>query len=297
MQKATRGAPSQTVTGIGLMAAGVACLCVNDAIAKALTAGYLPIQILFIRNLVALPIAILIAWRMGGRSALRSHRPATHLVRGALWIGAATLFFTGLSYLGLAEATVLIFVAPVFITALSAIVLKEHVGWRRWTAVLAGFAGVLIVVRPGSATFQAASLFPVATAFLYAALMISARWVDRRESVWTLMLYLTGAGALVSALVVPFFWTPVRAEDVWLFFGIALFGTVGITMMTQAFRFAPAAVVAPFDYTALIWATLLGWLFWGEIPDVLTYAGAAVIIASGVFIVWRESKVATREAG
>ena len=292
MQKATRGAPSQTVTGIALMAAGVACLCVNDAIAKALTAGYLPIQILFIRNLVALPIAVLIAWRMGGRSALRSHRPATHLVRGALWIGAATLFFTGLSLLGLAEATVLIFVAPVFITALSAIVLKEHVGWRRWTAVLAGFAGVLIVVRPGSATFQAASLFPVATAFLYAALMISARWVDKRESVWTLMLYLTGAGALVSALVVPFFWTPVRAEDVWLFFGIALFGTVGITMMTQAFRFAPAAVVAPFDYTALIWATLLGWLFWGEIPDVLTYAGAAVIIASGVYIVWRESKVA-----
>ncbi len=292
MQKATRDAPSRAATGIALMAAGVACLCVNDAIAKTLTAGYLPIQILFIRNLVALPIAVLIAWRMGGRPALRSHRPATHLVRGALWIGAATLFFTGLSYLGLAEATVLIFVAPVFITALSAIVLKEHVGWRRWTAVLAGFAGVLIVVRPGSATFQAASLFPVATAFLYAALMISARWVDKRESVWTLMLYLTGAGALVSALVVPFFWTPVRAEDAWLFFGIALFGTVGITMMTQAFRFAPAAVVAPFDYTALIWATLMGWLFWGEIPDVLTYAGAAVIIASGVFIVWRESKVA-----
>ena len=292
MQKATTGAPSQTITGIALMAAGVACLCVNDAIAKTLTAGYLPIQILFIRNLVALPIAALIAWKMGGRSALRSNRPATHLVRGALWIGAATLFFTGLSYLGLAEATVLIFVAPVFITALSAIVLKEHVGWRRWSAVLAGFAGVLIVVRPGSETFQAASLFPVGTAFLYAALMISARWVDKREFVWTLMLYLTGAGALLSALVVPFFWTPVRLEDAWLFVGIALFGTVGITMMTQAFRFAPAAVVAPFDYTALIWATLMGWLFWNEIPDLVTYLGAAVIIASGVYIVWRESKLA-----
>jgi uncharacterized membrane protein len=126
---------------------------------------------------------------------------------------------------------------------------------------------VLIVVRPGSSTFQAASLFPVATALFYAALMISARWVDRRESVWTLMLYLTGAGALLSALAMPFTWTPVRMEDLWLFAGIALFGTAGITMMTQAFRFAPAAVVAPFDYTALIWATLMGWLFWGEIPD------------------------------
>ena len=100
MQKTLKRARSQTVTGIALMVAGVACLCVNDAIAKTLTAGYLPIKILFIRNLVALPIAILIAWRMGGRAALRSHRPATHLVRGALWIGAATLFFTGLSLLG-----------------------------------------------------------------------------------------------------------------------------------------------------------------------------------------------------
>ena len=186
----------------------------------------------------------------------------------------------------------LIFAAPVFITALSAIVLKEHVGWRRWLAVLAGFAGVLIVVRPGSSAFQAASLFPVATAVLYAALMISARWVDKRESVWTLMLYLTGAGALISALVMPFVWTAVRPGDLWLFFGIALFGTAGITMMTQAFRFAPAAVVAPFDYTALIWATLMGWVFWGEIPDVMTYLGAAVIIASGVYIVWRESRIA-----
>ncbi|GAB4356617.1 MAG: DMT family transporter [Oricola sp.] len=290
MQTAKADARRQALTGIALMCAGVACLCVNDAIAKTLTAGYQPLQILFIRNLVALPIAALIAWKAGGVAALRSHRPAMHLVRGAIWVGAATLFFTGLSRLGLAEATVLVFAAPVFITALSALVLKETVGWRRWAAVLAGFAGVLIVVRPGSATFQPASLFPVATAFLYAWLMISARWVDSRESVWTVMLYLTAAGGLLSAFAAPFAWTPVRAGDLWLFAGIALFGTAGITMMTQAFRFAPAAVVAPLDYTALIWATLMGWLFWDEIPDLLTYAGAAVIIASGVFIVWRESR-------
>jgi drug/metabolite transporter (DMT)-like permease len=292
MQDIAKAARPQAITGIALMCAGVACLCVNDAIAKTLTAGYLPVQILFVRNLIALPIAALIAWRMGGVAALRSHKPAAHLLRGAIWLGAATLFFTGLSYLGLAEATVLIFAAPVFITALSALVLKETVGWRRWAAVLIGFAGVVIVVRPGSSAFQAASLFPVATAFFYALLMISARWVDPRESVWTLMLYLTGAGALLSALAMPFVWTPLRAEDLWLFIGIALFGTAGITMMTQAFRFAPAAAVAPFDYTALIWATLMGWLFWNEIPDLMTYLGAAVIIASGIYIVWRESRVA-----
>jgi drug/metabolite transporter (DMT)-like permease len=274
------------------MAAGIACLTVSDATGKALTAGYPPIQILFIRYLVALPIAVLIALRMGGRAALRSHKPAIHLGRGAILLVAATLFFTGLSKLGLAEATALVFAAPVFITALSAFALGEHVGWRRWTAVLVGFAGVLIIVRPGGAAFQAASLYPVATAFFYAVLMISARFVDPRETVWTLMLYMTGAGAMLSLPVMPFVWTAVRLDDWWLFAAIALFGTAGITMITQAFRLAPAAVVAPFDYTALIWATLIGWLVWGEIPDAVTYLGAAVIIASGIYIVWRESRLA-----
>ncbi|WP_223385676.1 DMT family transporter [Oricola cellulosilytica] len=104
------------------------------------------------------------------------------------------------------------------------------------------------------------------------------------------MLYLTGASWALCALAMPFLWTAVRGEDLWLFFAIALFGTAGVTLITQAFRIAPAAVVAPFDYTALIWATLLGWLFWSEIPDAVTWLGAAVIIASGVFIVWRESR-------
>jgi drug/metabolite transporter (DMT)-like permease len=291
MQTSSTAARSQTARGILLMCAGVAFLCVNDVIGKTLVAGYSPVQILFLRNVIALPIAILIALRMGGTAALRSYRPMAHLVRGMIWLGAATTFFTGLSYLGLAEATTLIFVAPIVVTALSALVLKEQVGWRRWTAVVIGFVGVLVVVRPGSSAFQPASLFPVATAFLYAALMISARWVDARESVWTLMLYLVGAGALLSGFIAPFFWTPIRAEDIWLFVGIALFGTGGMTMMTQAFRFAPASILAPLDYTSLVWATAFGWLIWSELPDLATYAGAAIIVGSGVFIVWRERRV------
>lgn len=280
------------IAGIGLMCVGVACLCVNDAFAKRLTDDYTPLQVIFLRNLIALPFAAAIAWKIGGRAALRSYRPVAHLVRGAIWIAAAALFFTGISLLGLAEATVLIFAAPVFITALSALILKEEVGWRRWAAVLVGFAGVLIVVRPGGSAFQAASLLPVATAFLYAILMISARWVDPRESIWTMMLYLTGAGMAIAALAMPFLWRPVHVEHLGLFVGIAIFGTAGITLITQAFRMAPAVVVAPFDYTALLWATLLGWIFWREIPDAMTYAGGAVIIAAGVYIVWRESRAA-----
>ena len=291
MQTAAAGTSSKATTGILLMSVGVASLCVNDAIAKTLTEGYSPIQILFLRNIVALPFAIAIAWKLGGSGALVTHRPVAHLLRGILWLIAATLFFTSFLYLDLAEATALIFVMPVFVTAISALVLREPTGWRRWSAVLVGFAGVLVIVRPGGDTFQAASLLPVTTAFFYALLMLSARWVDPRESVWTMMLYLVGAGALLSAFVMPFVWTPPRLEDAWLFLGLALFGTAGITLMTQAFRFAPAAVVAPFDYTALLWATLLGYLLWREIPDAATYLGAAVIIASGIYIVWRERKL------
>lgn len=274
-----------------MMCAGVACLSVNDAIAKILTAGYSPVQILFLRNLIALPFAFLVALRMGGAGALRSHRPAAHLLRGVLWIGATVLFFTSLMHLPLAEATALVFVAPLFITAISALFLGEVVGWRRWLAVIVGFIGVLIAIRPGGAAFQPVSLLPIATALVYALLMLSARWVDSRESVWTLLLYLTGTGALLSGLLVPFFWTAIRPEDVWLFVAIAVFGTAGMTMMTQAFRLAPATVVAPFDYTALLWATALGWLVWNEIPDSATLIGAAVIIASGVFIILRKRQI------
>jgi drug/metabolite transporter (DMT)-like permease len=290
VQTAASETGSNNQAGIALMCIGVAFLTVNDAIAKTLTETYSPLQILFLRNIIALPFALLIALRMGGTGALRSYRPATHLVRGILWVAGTFLFFTSLRFLQLAEATALIFVAPFFIIALSAAFLGERVGWRRWSAVVAGFIGVLIVVRPGGATFQLASLLPVATAFVYALMMLGARFVDTRESVWTLLLYLTGTSALLSAFLVPFVWIPVQAEHLWLFVAIALCGTAGITMMTQAFRLAPASVVAPLDYTAMIWATALGWLIWSEMPDGVTFIGAAIIIASGVWVILRERR-------
>ena len=292
---ANENTPQHSAAGIAFMCVGVASLCMNDAMAKSLTDVYSPLQILFMRNIIALPIAILLTIRMSGVAALRSRRPLAHFVRGFLWIAATMFFFTSLMHLGLAEATAIVFVAPLFITAISAIVLKEHVGWRRWLAVCIGFVGVLIVVRPGGAAFQSAALLPIGAAAVYAFLMISSRWVDPRESVWTLLLWLTGTGAVLSAFVVPFVWVPLQAEHIWQFLGIAVFGTTGMTMMSQAFRLAPAAIVAPFDYTGLIWATILGFLFWGDMPDLATYIGAAVITASGIYVIWRESKV--KEAG
>ena len=287
---AASGAQKPYMQGVILMCVGVACLSTNDAIAKFLTSDYSPLQILFLRNVVALPVTISIALSMGGSPALRSHRPMAHLLRGALWIAATMMFFTSFIHLALAEATALIFVAPFFITVMSALFLGEKVGWQRWLAVVAGFFGVLVIIRPSGEAFQLISLLPVATAFVYGLLMLSARWVDARESVWTLLLYLTGAGALLSAPIVPFVWVPVRPEDFWLFAGISIFGTAGITMMTQAFRQAPAIMVAPLDYTGLLWATLFGWFIWGETLDAMTIVGAAIIVASGVVTIFREKR-------
>lgn len=288
MQALTDRMQHPSVGGIVLMCCGVACLSVNDAIVKTLTDAYAPVQILFIRNSLALIPALLIALSTGGKDALYSRKPIAHLVRGIFWTCAAITFFLGLRGLGLAEATTLAFAAPIFIIALSSVLLKERVGWRRWLAALAGFIGVLVVVRPGSAAFQPVAFLPIGTAAFYALLMIGSRWVDPRESTWTIMLYLVGAGTLISGILTPFFWASVRPEDICLFLGTAVFGTAGMTLITQAFRFTSASVVAHFEYTGLLWATIFGWLIWQDVPDLATFLGAGIIVMSGVAIIFRE---------
>lgn len=291
MQASSENVQHRKMGGIALMCGGIACLSVNDAIVKSLTDAYAPVQLLFLRNALALVPALIIALKMGGKAALYSHKPFAHLMRAIFWTCAAILFFLGLRDLGLAEATTLVFAAPIFIIALSSILLKEQVGWRRWSAAVVGFIGVLVVVRPGSATFQLVALFPVGTALFYALLMIGSRWVDPRESTWTVMLYLVGFGALISGILSPFYWVPIRAEDIWLLLGLAIFGTAGMTMITQAFRFTSASLIAHFEYTGLLWATGLGWLIWQDLPDVATFTGAAIIVMSGLFIIFRERQL------
>lgn len=277
---------------IGLMCLGVMGLVVNDALAKWLTAAYPPLQILVLRNLFALPMVVGVVLALGGRAALRTRSLKVHAWRGLLMTGGAFLFFSGLHALPLAEATALIFAAPLFITALSVPLLGEHVGLRRWSAVIVGFLGMLIVVRPGAATFQPASLYVVGTALTYALFMIAARRIDPREGAWTMTVYVVLFPLLFGGAAAAIAWQPVQLAHLPLFAGMAVFGTLGMMLITQAFRQAPAAVVAPFDYTALVWASLLGWLVWGEIPDGWTWAGAAVIVASGLYIVIREARLA-----
>lgn len=276
---------------ISIICIGIFCLVLNDAMAKWLTAHYPPMQIIFLRNLLALPMVGAIALSIGGWTALQSRHLWIHLLRGLLMVGAAYTFFLGLKILPLAEATSLVFAAPIFITALSVPLLGEHVGWRRWIAVIIGFVGVLIIVRPGAATFQPASIFVIATAIFYALFMISARWIARDENFWTMMFFVVLFPMLFSGLIVPLQWEGLQMSHLPLILGMAVFGNLGVTLIGHAFRLGSAAVVAPFDYTALIWASVLGWLVWDEIPEIWTYIGAAVIIVSGIYIVIRETGI------
>lgn len=280
----------QTRLAILTICAGVAFLASNDAMAKVLIERYDPVQVVFVRNLIALPIVAAMVLYMIGGAGFRTSSLHIHAVRGLLMLGGAYTFFKALETLALAEATALVFSAPIFITALSVPLLGETVGWRRWLAVLVGFIGVLIIVQPGAATFQPASLYVIGTAVLYALFMISARLLGPRESIWTMMFFVMLFPMLYATPFAMAVWVPVAAADLPFFAAQAIFGALGITLIGQAFRLAPAAIVAPFDYTALIWASLLGWFIWGDTPGAWTLAGASVIVLSGIYIVYRESR-------
>ncbi|NKB43553.1 MAG: EamA family transporter [Alphaproteobacteria bacterium] len=284
-------AGSSKYAAIVTMCAGVLFLATNDAVVKWLVTRYDPFQIVFVRSLIALPIIVALVCLIESPKALRSARLPIHALRGVLGVGASFAFIFSLRTLPLAEATALVFASPLVVAALSAPLLKEHVGWARTAAIVVGFIGVLIIVQPGAATFQVASLLAVGASFLYALVMVSARWIDKRDSIWTMMLYMTVFAAVLSAFTVFTVWPTPEFTDLFLFLGTAVAGTLGLTLISQAFRMAPAAVVAPYDYTALIWASLLGWLIWGVVPEIWTYVGASVIIAAGIYLIYSEPKV------
>ncbi|WP_269768440.1 DMT family transporter [Bordetella genomosp. 8] len=275
--------------GILCILVGMLSLTISDAIAKWLGGMYSPPQILFLRAAIALPFVAAVVLALGGRQALRTRHPGIHLLRGGINVVSACAFYGSLRYLPFAEATAISYAAPLCVTVLSVIVLKERVDAMRWGVIVLGFAGVLLIVRPGASSFQAAALLPLVTAVLYAAMMITARAIGPDESFLTMAFYIVVAQLVCSAAVLPWFWrTPGPTH--WPFFvGVALFSTAGLSLITQAFRIAPASVVAPFDYTGLIWATLLGWIFWGETPDLMTSVGAVIIVAAGLGIILRES--------
>ena len=277
-------APSQHLKGIACILTGVLCLTCSDALAKALGASYPALQLLFMRAALAAPVLALALLLTSGASGLRTQHIGVHLFRGAINVGTAACFYWGLTMLPLAEATAIAFCAPLVVTLISVTVLGERVSLGAWLAVILGFIGVLVVVRPGPGALGWPALLPLVSAIGYAVLMVSARRLGAGESMWTTMLYIVLGQLVFTSLAQPWVWRPLD----WALWpelaGLALFSTLGLGLITQAFRLAPASLVAPFDYTGLIWATAWGWLFWHEVPGPWFYAGSALIAASGMYL-------------
>ena len=279
------------VLGIVLMIAGIASFAVMDATIKWLTADYSVTQVVALRSWFGLPLLCFFALRGGGGlKALKTSRPQVHVGRYLLVLALSFSFFWALSQMKLVDAIAITFAAPIFITALSVPILKESVGMHRWVAISIGFCGVLVMLRPGMGVFQWSALAVIGSVLVYSLLMITTRAFKAVESTASLMLYPQLGMSLTGIILAPFFWVTPDLKDMGLFAFAGIFGSLGVMFVTHAFRLGPAAVVSPFEYSALLWATLLGYMLWGELPDTMTLIGAGIVISSGLYMIYRETK-------
>jgi len=282
--------------GIGCAVVGIAFMATFDATAKFLGEGYGVVQLVFFRNFFGLLFVLCLLARAGGIGQLRNRHPVLHGLRAGFGLGATFSFFIGLQFMPLAEAFALTFTGPMFITVLSIPVLGEQVGPRRWTAVLVGFVGVVIMLRPGSEALRVEALLPLTAALCYAFIMLLSRKLSQRESITSVLFWTALIGSLASGAALPFDWVSPTPRDWALFILLGLLGSLTMWFMTLAYRNAPAAVVAPFDYTILLWGLLIGWLVWHELPDPQIWPGAAILIACGLYITHRETRLGRRIA-
>lgn len=266
-----------------LIAAGM------DATSKYLSQTYPVMQIVWARYAFqALPLMLVLAPKLP--RLMRTTRLPMQLMRSALLLGATVTFIYGLKRLPLTEASTILFLAPLIVTALSLPMLGERVGPRRWMAVAAGFGGALIIIRPAGEVVNLWVAFPLATAFLYALYMVATRQLSRTDSSLTTLVYTGLVGTLVMSAIIPFDWVVPDARGWMLMVALGIMGSLNHFALILAFRAAPAAVVSPFDYSRLIWATMLGYVIFGNLPDGWTLLGATVIVGAGLYVYRREAQ-------
>lgn len=276
---------------IALMLLAIGLFSIMDALVKWMGESYPTTQLIFFRSLFAfIPLGFLIL-RQGLGNALRVKNPKGHLIRSLVGLVALFTFFYAFSHMPLADAVAISFAAPVFVTALSVPLLGEKVGPRRWTAVLVGFIGVLVMVKPGPGVFQSVAIIPLVGTVFYALAIIFVRKLARTETNTSIVFYFTLSCTLVSAAFMPFYWvTPSLADLGWLI-AIGLVGGVAQITVTLAFRYADVALIMPFEYSAMLWVALLGYVFWGEVPGLNIWAGVTIVMASGLYILFREANL------
>jgi drug/metabolite transporter (DMT)-like permease len=281
----------QRLKGIALMCGAVASFACLDAIAKYLGGHMDTLQIVWARYTSAFLLTFLLSNPIRRPGIIRTTRPWLQLGRSFLLVGSTVFNFWAYRYLQLDEALAIMFSTPFLVAALAGPVLGEWIGWRRWAAICVGFAGVLLVVRPGIGGFQWAALLSLASAFCYAIYSIATRVLSRTDSNETTLFYSNVVGAVVMLPVLPFVWAPpsemVHAA---LMVVMGVFASLGHYLLIAGHRLAPASVLSPFIYTQLIWAVTLGYLVFGDIPNQWTVAGATIVIASGLYLIHRERR-------
>lgn len=294
-----------TSRGILALTLGIAIFSIQDVILKLLSGDYPLHQAMVIRSLTALPFHLAIVWWFDGRlSTITTPGWWKMLARGLLNFVAYTAYYLGLAYLPLADTIALFFTSPLFITLTAILFLGERVRVLTAVAVAAGFAGVLLIVKPGASGFDLAALLPILGALGYALSMIAARVLGETESAaamafWGNVCFLLcalalsavyGSGAFAGAshpslAFLTRGWVMPPMTDLLLMASCGFIAAIGLTLLTYAYRIAPSASVAPFEYSFMFWGLLWGWLFWDNIPDGLAWVGIVVIIAAGMIVI------------
>jgi len=249
----------------------------------------------FARSFLALiPLLLMLAWRRELRTAFRMKSPLRHFTRAFTGIAAMVLLFLGLARLPLADATAISFITPLFNVALAAIFLRETVRFYRWGAVAAGFIGVIIMLSPHlgatamTSTAATGALMTLVGAFFTSGAMTQVRSMTSSETTASLVFSFQLIAACCGLLMFPWTWVWPSPGDALALLGIGIFGGVAQILLTDSYRHAPASVVAPFSYTAMIWATVLGYFMFRELPEAIVLAGAAIVVAAGLFVIFRE---------
>lgn len=278
--------------GLLLMGLGFLLFATADTQAKLLTESFHPVQIAWSRQLGLLS-GVVVALAVRGPSIFRTRHPVLQIARGGLAVISATCFIFAVKFVPLADAVAVSFVAPFMVTAMGALLLGERVGPRRWSAVVVGFLGTLIVIRPGMGVMHPAVFLVLIAATAFAARQVVSRRLASSDRTITTVAYTALASVLALSLPLPFLWTTPATDMQWaLLLGMAAFAAMGELLIIKSLEIAQASVLAPMHYSLIIWGTFWGWLVFDQLPDLWTWVGAAIIIATGLYLIHRERKLA-----
>jgi drug/metabolite transporter (DMT)-like permease len=279
---------SGPMKGIFYMIATVFLLSISDAAAKWLAPHYPAIQIVCVRALLGVgPALCLVLWGEGRRGLATVHILA-HASRSLLMLGSWLLFILALRSISLATAYTLVFGAPLFMTLFSRVFLGEHVSWPRWVAVVGGFLGVLLVLSPASMGVNPAAFSALLAALVWAVTSLIARRLSQQEPSSRILFYYMAMSVLATVPFAALTWTPIAVAHLPVFLLTGLVGVVAHWLLAQAFRYGEVSVIAPFEYTGLVWALVFGYWLWGDVPTAGVLSGGGLIIASGLYMIRAE---------